>query len=236
MKLALGLGINQRAENLEGMGGFAITDVSNLELWLQFNTGQGAITDGIQWNDQSGNNRHASQTVDAQEGGGFSGGAWTTDSGNQDNLDLASTFTESGDYHIFMVFDFSEENSETVISSIDNTSFIRFAQSSTPTAYKTKHGGTVANVTLSTGIGTSKVLAEVTRDSGNDLRILKNGDAIGTGTGAGTFNFQQIGASSGGSAPTTAAIYEVVIFSSTLSSADVTNVRNDIADRNGITL
>ena len=135
-----------------------------------------------------------------------------------------------------MVFDFSEENSETVISSIDNSSFIRFAQSSTPTAYKTKHGGTVANVTLSTGIGTSKVLAEVTRDSGNDLRILKNGDSIGTGTGAGTFNFQQIGASSGGSAPTTAAIYEVVIFSSTLSSADATNVRNDIADRNSITL
>ena len=236
MKLGLGLGINARAENLEGMGGFAITDVSNLELWLQFNTGQGAITDGIQWNDQSGNNRHASQTVDAQEGGGFSGGAWTTDSGNQDNLDLASTFTDANAYHVFMVFDFSEENSETVITSIDNTSFIRFAQSSSATAYKMKNGGTVANITLSEGIGTSKVIAEVSRDSGNSIRISKNGSVIGTGTGAGTFNFQQIGASSGGSAPTTAAIYEVVIFSDSLSGADATLVRNNIASRNSITI
>ena len=234
MKLALTMGINSRRENLEGMAAFAITDVSNLELWLQFNTGQGAITDGIQWNDQSGNNRHASQTIDAQEGGGFSGGAWTTDAGSTDNLDLASTFTDAGDYHVFMVLDLSEESNETFLSSVDNSSFMRFAQGGTATAFKMKNGGTVSNITLSTGIGTSKVLVEVTRDSGNDLRILKNGDSIGTGTGAGTFNFQQIGTSSNGL--TSAEIYEVVIFSSTLSATNVTNVRNDIADRNSITL
>ena len=107
MKLALGLGINARAENLEGMGGFAITDVDGLELWLKFDEGQGAITDGIQWNDSSGNERHASQTAEAQEGSGFSGGAFVTDAGSQDNLDFASTFSDAGDYHVFMVYDLS---------------------------------------------------------------------------------------------------------------------------------
>ena len=215
---------------------FAITDVENLKVWFKFNTGQGTITDGIQWNDSSGNNNHASQTADAQEGSGFSGGGFVTDSDNNDNLDFSTTFVDSGDYHVFMVLDLSEENSETFISSADNTSFMRFAQGGTATAFRMKNGGTTLNITLSSGFGTTKAIAEVSRNSSNVVRVLKNGVSLGSATGSGTFGFEQIGASSGASSLTTATIFEVVIFSSALSSADATKVRNDIADRNSISL
>tara|TARA_R100000773_G_C4220584_1_gene119300 strand:- start:3578 stop:4270 length:693 start_codon:yes stop_codon:yes gene_type:complete len=216
--------------------GFAITDIENLKVWFKFNTGQGAITDGIQWNDSSGNNNHASQTADAQEGSGFSNGGFVTDAGNQDNLDFSTTFTESGDYHVFMVLDLSEENSETFISSADNTSFMRFAQGGAATAFKMKHGGTALNITLSSGFGTTKAIAEVSRNSSNLVRVGKNGVSLGTGTGSGTFGFEQIGASTGASSLTSATIFEVVIFSSLLSATDSEKVRNDIADRNSISL
>ena len=234
MKLGLGLGINARAENLEGMGGFAITDVDGLELWLKFDEGQGAITDGIQWNDSSGNERHASQTADAQEGSGFRGGAFVTDAGSQDNLDFASTFSDAGDYHVFMVLDLSEESNETFLSSVDNSSFMRFAQGGTAEDFRMKNGGTTLNMTLSSGFGLTKAIAEVTRQSNNAIRILKNGVSLGTGTGAGTFDYEQIGSSSNGM--TSAGIHEVVIFNEILSSANATLVRNDIANRTSISI
>jgi hypothetical protein len=194
---------------------FNINDLSP-QLWLAFNTGQGAITDGIQWNDQSGNNRHASQTTDAQEGSGFSGGAFVTDAGSQDNLDLASTFNLTGAYHIFVVLNLSEQSNETFVSSVNNTSFIRFAQGGTAANYRMKNGGTTVNITLSGGFGTEKAIAEVTRDSSNDIRVLRNGTSIGTGSGSGTFAFEQIGTSS--NSVTSGEIHEVVVFNSVLSS------------------
>jgi hypothetical protein len=234
MKFALGLGINQRAENLEGMNAFAITDVDGLELWLKFNEGQSTITDGIQWNDSSGNERHASQTTDAQEGSGFDSGAFVTDAGSQDNLDFASTFSDAGDYHVFMVLDLSEESNETFLSSVDNTSFMRFAQGGTAENFRIKNGGTTANITLSSGFGLSKAIAEVSRDGSNLIRVAKNGSSLGSVTGTGTFAFEQLGTSSNGL--TSAKVFEVVIFSKLLTGTDLTNVRNDIADRNSITI
>lgn len=212
---------------------FSILSLSP-ELWLTFNTGQGAITDGIQWDDQSGNNRHASQTTDAQEGTGFSGGAFVTDANNNDNLDLASTFNLASDYHMFVVLNLSQESNETFVSSVDNTSFIRFAQGGAVAAYRMKNGGTTLNITLSAGFGTTKAIAEVSRDGSNGVRVQKNGVSLGTGTGAGTFAFQQIGTSSNGL--TSAEVHEVVVFGSLLSSANATLVRNDIAARCSITL
>ena len=213
---------------------FAITDIETLKVWFKFNTGQGAIADGIQWNDSSGNNNHASQTADAQEGSGFSGGGFVTDSGNNDNLDFSTTFVDSGDYHVFMVLDLSEESNETFISSVDNTSFMRFAQGGTETSFRMKHGGTLLDITLSSGFGTDKAIAEVSRDGSNNVRVAKNGTTLGTGTGTGTFSFEQVGTSS--NSLTSASIFEVVIYSKALSGTELTNARNDIADRNSITL
>ena len=227
------LGLGSSITQAGAISLFTITDLSP-ELWFQFNTGQGAISGGIQWDDQSGNDNHASQTTDAQEGSGFSGGAWVTDASSSDNLDTVSDVDLAEGYHIFVVLNLSEQSNETFISSVDNSSFIRFAQGGGATAYRMKNGGTTVNITLDEAFGTSKAIAEVTRDGSNNIRILKNGEAIGSGSGTGTFAFQQIGTSSNGI--TTGEVHEVVVFSSALSSDNATLVRNDIADRCSITL
>jgi len=227
------LGLGNSITSGVALSEFNINNLSP-ELWLAFNTGQGAITDGIQWNEQSGNNRHASQTTDAQEGSGFADGAFVTDAGSQDNLDLASTFNLASDYHIFVVLNLSEESNETFVSSVDNSSFIRFAQGGSAAAYRMKNGGTTLNITLSSGFGTTKAIAEISRDGSNGIRVIKNGSSLGTGTGSGTFGFQQIGTSSNG--VTSGEIHEVVVFGSKLSDADATLVRSDIAKRTSISL
>ena len=229
----LGLG-NSITSGGAALSGFNINNLSP-ELWLAFNTGQVAITDGIQWNDQSGNDRHARQTTDAQEGSGFSGGAFVTDANNNDNLDLADTFNLASDYHMFVVLNLSQESNETFVSSVDNSSFIRFAQGGTDaTAYRMKNGGTTLNISLSAGFGTTKAIAEISRDGSNGVRVIKNSSSLGTGTGAGTFAFQQIGTSSNGI--TSGEIHEVVVFGRKLSDADATLVRVDIANRTSISL
>jgi hypothetical protein len=230
--MKLGLGIALGAPSFVPSA-FDINSLSP-ELWLKFNEGQGAITDGIQWDDQSGNNRHASQTTDAQEGSGFSGGAFITDAGSQDNLDLASTFNLTGAYHIFVVLNLSEQSNETFVSSVDNSSFIRFAQGGTAANYRMKNGGTTLNITLSGGFGTEKAIAEVSRDGSNNLRVSRNGTVLGSGTGSGTFAFEQIGTSSNG--VTSGEIHEVVVFDSLLSTENAADVRNDIADRNNLSI
>ena len=227
------LGLGNSITGGAALSAFNINDLSP-KLWLAFNTGQGAITDGIQWDDQSGNGSHASQTIDAQEGDGFSGGAFVTDAGSQDNLDFGVTFNMTGAYHVFMVLNLSEESNESFLSSVDNASFMRFGQGGDNTSYRMKNGGTTVNISLSSGFGTDKAIAEVTRDSSNGIRVIKNGVALGSGTGAGTFAVEQIGSSSNGL--TSAEIHEVVIFDSSLSTANATLVRNDIANRTSISI
>ena len=63
---------------------------------------------------------------------------------------------------------------------------------------------------------------------------MKNGNVLGTGSAGGTYQFEQIGASSTG--VESGKIAEVVIFSSFLNSENATNVRNDIVERVGITI
>ena len=57
---------------------------------------------------------------------------------------------------------------------------------------------------------------------------------LGSGTGSGTFAFEQIGTSSNGI--TSGEIHEVVVFDSLLSTENAADVRNDIADRNGLSI
>ena len=135
------------------------------------------------------------------------------------------------------VFDFGDRSSSDerlLLEFLDGGKIYVSAQNLGLIDFRMKNGGTTLNITLSSGFGTTKAIAEVTRNSSNVVRVLKNGVSLGSGTGSGTFGFEQIGTSS--NSLTSATIFEVVIFSSALSSADATKVRNDIADRNSISL
>lgn len=229
------LGLGHSLSKSASSGEFSILDLSP-EVWLKFNTGQGAITDGIQWDDQSSNSNHASQTTDAQEGSGFSGGAFVTDAGSQDNLDFSSQINLTG-YHVFVVINLSEETNEGILSSTDSsTSFMRLGQGAT-TKFRLRHNtsSNQVDVTLSEAFGTSKAIFEVSRDGSNDVSVYKNGSSLGTASSAaGTFELNQISAHSYGI--TSGEIHEALVFSAELSSANATLVRNDIATRNSISL
>lgn len=233
--LGLGLGCNTSAARAVG-GDFNIADVSGIAVWLKYNTGQGSITDGIQWNDQSSNGNHASQTVDAQEGS-FSGGAYVTDAGANDNLDFNTQINLPGSYHVFVVLDLSEQTNEGVLSSSNSsTSFMRLGQGNA-TTLRLRHNtsSNQANISMSEAFGTTKAIFEATRDSSGNVTIYKNGTSIGTAASqAGTFELNQISAQSNGLS--SAEIHEVVVFTTDLSSGDATSIREDIAARNSVTL
>ena len=215
--------------------GFNINDLSP-EVWLAFNTGQGAITDGIRWNDQSANENHASQTTDAQEGA-FSSGVYRTDAGSNDNLDFSSQINLTGAYHIFMAINLSEQTNETFLSSTNSsTSFMRLGQgSSTTMRLRQNTSSNQDDITMSVAFGTDLALIEVLRDSSNDIKVIRNGTQVGTSSSqSGTFEANQISAHSNGLS--SAEIHEVVIFSKSLTTAEATSVRNDIASRTSISL
>ena len=68
MKLALGLGINQRAENLESMSGFSIDGLSGLVAWYPFNTGQTVDSGALaEWIDASGNGHKLTNTSETNK-------------------------------------------------------------------------------------------------------------------------------------------------------------------------
>ena len=54
-----------------------------------------------------------------------------------------------------MVLDLSQESNETFLSSVDNSSFMRFGQGGTSEDFRMKNGGTTLNITLSSGFGTT---------------------------------------------------------------------------------
>ena len=212
---------------------FSINDLEP-EVWLAFDSGQGAITDGIQWNDQSNNENHASQTVNAQEGA-FSSGVYRTDAGSNDNLDFSSQINLTGAYHVFMAINLSEQTNETFLSSTNSsTSFMRLGQgSSTTMRLRQNTSSNQADISMSVAFGTDLALIEVLRDSSNDIKIIRNSTQVGTASSqSGTFEANQISAHSNGLS--SAMINEVVIFSKSLTTDEATSVRNDIATRNSI--
>ena len=217
-------------------GAFSITDVSNLQLWLAFNTAQETIENGIQWSDSSGNANNSAQTNNDHEGA-FAGGAYRTDAGANDHLEFTSTINLTGAYHIFMAINLSEQTNETFISSSNSsTSFARLGQgSSTTMRLRQNTSSNQDDITMSVAFGTDLALIEVTRDSSNDIKVIRNGTQVGTSSSqAGTFIAEQISAHSAGLS--SAEIHEVVIFSSSLSGSDATNVRNDIISRCNISV
>ena len=89
MKLALGLGINQRAENLESMSGFSIDSLSGLVAWYPFNTGQTVDGDAlVSWADASGNSRTLTNTGQTNKRPTYESGRVNWGDVNQSFMDI----------------------------------------------------------------------------------------------------------------------------------------------------
>ena len=123
MKLGFGLGINQRAENLESMSGFSIDSLSGLVAWYPFNTGHTLDGDAlVAWADASGNSRTLTNT-------GATNKRPTVESGRINWGDVPNSFMDiqngaipnSRAFSLFFVVEFAVANA-TAISRILNGS------------------------------------------------------------------------------------------------------------------
>lgn len=236
--LGLGLGLH-KDPSLEA---FDIGSISGLQLWLKYNTDittdAGAVS---QWNDQSGNDRHAKQTT-ASRRPALSSGDIDFD-GVDDRLELDSNLS-FGVVSFFAVIDPQQATptTESVVGS-SSVNYIRVHQ-----------GGDVDRVTfrvtttnisdqtnLTEDLPTDKFLLTVIRQSGTtDNVIVRLNGSVVTHTAndnsdsSDNFTIKTIGTSGGGLNPFDGLINEIVAYNVEVSGSDLTNVENDIMTRNSI--
>ena len=231
--LGLGNNISTSAVTSE----FSILNTSP-DLWLQFDTGQttpdidaDGDTDN-KWADSSGNNNHATQTVDAYEGT-FVDGDWSSGN-NQDFLNLTSNVVLTDAFTIFFVFVFEGTNDTFIGSSTGD--FMRFGHGNNPTLYKSRFGGSTANAITITSPTTNKALYRVERNASDKLKITQNSNSVLVTDGAlneADFTFNKIPAGSFGLSDKY--FSEMVIFNRALTSSETASIEADILTRTSLT-
>ena len=213
---------------------------SNLALWLQFNTGiTSNESDQVsKWNDQSGNDRHATQGVDINKAT-LSNGALDFESSESDHYDLASqiTISSGGGFCIAAVVEL-ESQTGTLLSKTANDAFsfldgttFRFKSSttSTTTDFVFESG------TFPTG---SKMLILLNRTAGgsNVFTIFKNGTKLTPDTDLSSneadsenpfgFSINVLGSSAGTSQFFDGKVYDVAFWNTPLSTQQIVDVNN----------
>ena len=165
---------------------------STLELWYQYNTGQTNLsgTDGnsdnrMQWDDQSGNSRHAQQDTDAKKPSITSGYLDFDDASTQDYLTLATGdgALEFGDDDPFTVVvgisqDSLSSGSDRFIGG-DGSEFIGLTPSGD--RLQVRGGGALCVPIFDDGVvfpaATDHVIT-ITRDASMFIRVYKNGNLL----------------------------------------------------------
>ena len=213
---------------------------SNLALWLQFNTDiTSNESDAVsKWNDQSGNSKHASQSVDANKAT-LANGALDFEASNSDHYDLAQdiTISSAGGFCMAAVVEL-ESQTGTLLSKTANDEFsflngttFRFKSSttSTTTDFVFEAG------TFPTG---SKMLIVLNRSAGasNIFTIFKNGNtltpdidnSVNEAVSENPFGFSinVLGSSAGTSQFFDGKVYDVAFWNTSLSQTQLVDVNN----------
>ena len=218
------------------------TDNPFLQLWLKFNTG---ITDSggaiSQWDDSSGNGRHAKQTVGSRKPT-LSSGDVDFD-GSDDRLDLDANIN-FGPISFFAVVDPQQAtpDKESIVGS-SSTNHIKIHQGSDPDrfTFRATSGNISDQTNLTEDLPSGKFLLTVIRQRGtvNNVIVRVNGSVV---THAGqdnsdvsdNFTIKTIGTSGGGLNPFDGLINEIAAFNTVADSQELVNIENDIMTRNSI--
>ena len=239
----LGLGNRIISSQNPSTGGFSLTDVSGLQLWLK-NGGDQTLNSGniSQWNDDSGNNNHATQSTASFQPQADGGGALLD--GSDDRFDLTSNITLQ-QFHMFFVLDLDSVVNETLFGNSGNNGQFSRLQTSTRYRHKFNSSGEVKIFDYASGKSVStgtKILYEFFRDS-DSIEVFVDGDAFTPPLSAGTnstdpsshtLTINQLFTQQNNSSNLDGHVFEVVIFNAVLTGGDLTNVRNDINTRNGL--
>ncbi|QDP67566.1 MAG: hypothetical protein GOVbin568_5 [Prokaryotic dsDNA virus sp.] len=238
--------------------GFSISNLDGLVTWFKFNTNISVAdqdSDGdadISWTSSHTDGRNARQNVDAQEPsttGGYIQFSGLTGS-DADNLDISSDI-ELNEFVIFLALDLDVFTNETIIGNRTNAhDFLRFGFQNlankarfrrTSSSYNDDFvmsedmtSGTPNLMTIrcfNNGSSTTVQIRRATK-SGSTITTNQVCEEIGS-----TFAFDQtltlntIGVQTTNSAPMEGKLYEFVVFSGTLSDANIALIEADILNR-----
>ena len=264
MKLALGLGINQRAENLESMSGFSIDSLSGLVAWYPFNTGQTESSGALSsWADASGNSRTLINTLQTNKRPTYQSGRINFGNVTNSFMDINNgPVPNSVAYTLFFVVEFavgSGTSFNTLVSSASNTnstaSFTWGTLNATTQLFQVLTAGSSSsdssfNAVVTTNLVSNNVKTILQYSYGGgttagdtDFIISKDEDGgtltqITSRTLANASNhtqgFNAVGLDNAGFYPK-GFIDEIVIFNRKLSVSEAADVRADIKARNSMT-
>jgi len=265
MKLALGLGINQRAENLESMSGFSIDSLSGLVAWYPFNTGQTVDgTDLVSWADASGNNHTLTNTTATNKRPTYESGRVNFGDVAQSYMDITNgAVPNSVAYSVFLVVEFtliSDNNFNALLNATNSNStldtLIWGEMRGTPSQLWqliTEGSGTGDNSFLSTTTNgkitndTKTIIQMVygggtsAGDTSNVISTDKDGGSLTTVTTQSKANSGNHKMEFGAVSVDSSGFYvkgyidEIVIFNRKLSVSECADVRADMKARNSMT-
>tara|TARA_Y100001973_G_C5171008_1_gene319074 strand:+ start:889 stop:1575 length:687 start_codon:yes stop_codon:yes gene_type:complete len=213
--------------------GFSITDVDDLLVWLQNNTGITLNGSNVSaWADSSGNNNVARQTTETNQPLADGGGI---DLDGTDNFMTLDTALNLNGFTIFAVIDLDDTTLETLLGNGTNgDDFFRLNGS----AWTLRTEGSSFQGNMATTAGTAKYLLTLTTEVGGSATRYKL-EANGTQESAiildnQTFTVKDIGRNSANAQFFNGKLYELAIYGDELSAANRELVEANIMSRNGL--
>lgn len=218
---------------------FSITDVAGLKAWYQYKTGitlNGTVV--TQWADSSGNTTedmdltlHNTLTENIATYDSSSG-AVILSTANKSILDTDSDQLNLGQCTIFCVCDVVESgaSNEMLFGRLGNDEF-RVYRGSNSLNVRFRANGVNTDINNSTATPSGKFLLTVDRQADGEIFMYYNTtiQAHNSSVLTNLFDFTRIG--NGG---TDASIFELAVYNTSLSTANITAIQNDIISRTGI--
>ena len=229
-------------------GGAAVSevlpsDISNLGIWLQNDTG---VATG-QWDDSSGNGRHAVQGTGTQQAS-VSGGGLDFSSADPEDFYQITTGTSAlvnvkhpNAFTLAVVLkrEGGAGDANVIFASSASNNFIGILSETNITVH-----GSGANFGAGTWANNEQLLLTMTKDTSGNLLFYKNGVAESITSGATTatattdllldyFGCTRIGTASNDK-HFDGIIYEVVVYTSALTGSDLTNLNSYLTGKFGL--
>ena len=219
------------------------SDISNLGIWLQNDTG---VATG-QWDDSSGNGRHAVQGTGTQQASVSGGGLdfssadpedfyqFTTDTSALIEIKHPNAFTLA----VVLKREGGAADDNVILSTTSSNNFVGILNENNITTHTAS-----SNFTGEPWANNEQLLLTMTKDTSGNLLFFKNGVAESITSGATTatatseFLLDYLGATRNGLAANDkhfdGIIYELVVYTSALTGGDLTNLNSYLTGKFGL--
>jgi hypothetical protein len=219
------------------------SDIDNLGIWLKNDTG---VATG-QWDDSSGNARHAVQGTGTQQASVSDGGLDFSSADPEDFYRISSTTSSLIEVKhpnaftlaVVLKREGGASDNNVIFSTTSSNNFIGILSENNITTHTAS-----SNFTGEPWANNEKLLLTITKDTSGNLLFFKNGASQAITSGAETatatseFLLDYLGATRVGTAANDkhfdGIIYELVLYTSALTGSDLTNLNSYLTGKFGL--